>query len=71
MALIGAGTIVGAFVEPLRVAAMTAVGISMGSFLVLASIVGLRELGRRTKRVARVDAYALAALVVAIVALTV
>lgn len=69
LALVGTGLIVGAFVAPIRVAAFTAAAISMSSFLALAITVGFRELNEKTRRVAWVDAVALAALAVAVMAI--
>ncbi|MFD4429282.1 hypothetical protein [Nocardia sp. NPDC058497] len=67
LALVGIGLIVGAFVPPVRAVTVAAGIISTSSFLVLAAVVGLGDLGAPTKRVARIDVGALAALVAAAV----
>ncbi|WP_433661023.1 hypothetical protein ACQPW1_01750 [Nocardia sp. CA-128927] len=68
LALVGAGVIVGAFVAPIRVAAIIAAAISMSSFVALALTVGFRELNEKAKRVAWVDVFALVGLAIAALA---
>ncbi|MEV6557208.1 hypothetical protein AB0M22_15930 [Nocardia sp. NPDC051756] len=62
LALVGIGLIAGAFIAPVRVAAIIAAAISMTSFLALALTIGFGELNGKTKRVAWVDVVALIAL---------
>ncbi|MBF6215151.1 phosphopantetheine adenylyltransferase [Nocardia puris] len=63
LASTGAALITGALVPPVRVAALTAGVVSVSSFLALTAVIGTAALNAKTRRVARVDVGALAALV--------
>ncbi|MEU3712071.1 hypothetical protein [Streptomyces catenulae] len=63
LALVGTGLLGAAFLPSLRVPAMVAGGVSMGTFLLFARTT--RALNGATKRVARIDLAALALLLVA------
>ncbi len=63
LAMVGIGLLVGAAVPAARGGTIVAGIVSTASFLVLTAVIGPRQLDARTRRVARVDVVALAALI--------